>query len=86
MVALIWDRRPMCICPDVANITTMTPPPPRSRLLLMPETRPAGERPKVRRYRLVRLPVNSPRAVRSNGAEHSKWGQAADHPSSYEEG
>jgi hypothetical protein len=38
---------------------TMTPHPPRSRLLLMPETLPAGprgERPKVRRYRLVRLP------------------------------
>jgi hypothetical protein len=62
-----------------ANLVCMNPQMPKSRLLLMPETRlarPQGERPKVRRYCLTRLPINpSGAALRSgfdSGFEHPK--------------
>jgi hypothetical protein len=48
---------------------------PRSRFLLMGETRPAGlqgKRPKVRRYRLARLQVDPLPAARTSGFEHQK--------------
>jgi hypothetical protein len=67
------------------DIAAMTSQPPRSRLLLMPEIRPAGPRPKVRRYRLVRVQGNQLRTV-GTGFEHSKTREATDHPCSFEEG
>jgi hypothetical protein len=51
----------------------------------MPEIRPAGPRPKVRRYRLVRLQGN-PLRTAGTGFEHSKTRKATDHPCSFEEG
>lgn len=53
----------------------MTRTPLRSRLLLLPEARPAsakGERPKVRRYSLARLPVGPTAATPGGGLEHHK--------------
>jgi hypothetical protein len=56
-------------------MVAMNPRSERSRILLVPEARPAGpqgEPPKVRRYRLARLQVNLLPAALASGFERPK--------------
>jgi hypothetical protein len=61
--------------PTRANMRVMNRQLPKSRLLLVPETRlarPQGERPKVRRYCLARLPINPSGAALASDFERSR--------------